>query len=109
HACGHPGAACAATACDHSRGRWRRCGQAAPHRLVGQAAARRRQGLSLMQSRWVDRDAKAAIDRYARAGVPAVLALRVYSTRLLGGDPKLVLHGGGNTSVKTRMRDLAGD
>ena len=29
------------------------------------------------------------------------LALRVYTTRLLGGDPGLVLHGGGNTSVKT--------
>ena len=62
-----------------------------------------------MQSRWVDRDAKAAVDRYAAAGVAPDLALRVYTTRLLGGDPALVLHGGGNTSVKTRMRDLAGD
>ena len=25
---------------------------------------------------------------------------RVYSSRLLGRDPELVLHGGGNTSVK---------
>ncbi len=32
--------------------------------------------------------------------------MRVYSTRLLGRDPKLVLHGGGNTSVKTTARDL---
>ena len=30
------------------------------------------------------------------------LALRVYTTRLLGGDPELVLHGGGNTSLKTQ-------
>ena len=37
------------------------------------------------------------------------LALRVYTTRLLGGDPKLVLHGGGNTSVKLRMPDLLGE
>ena len=59
-----------------------------------------------MQSRWVDRDAKAAVDRYAAAGISPELALRVYTTRLLGGDPKLVLHGGGNTSVKTRMPDL---
>src|SRR5262245_3338906 len=64
---------------------------------------------SSMQSRWVDRDAKAAVDRYQARGVASDLALRVYSTRLLGGDPKLVLHGGGNTSVKTRGRDLAGD
>jgi rhamnose utilization protein RhaD (predicted bifunctional aldolase and dehydrogenase)/NAD(P)-dependent dehydrogenase (short-subunit alcohol dehydrogenase family) len=62
-----------------------------------------------MQSRWVDRDAEAAVDRYQARGVAADLALRVYTTRLLGGDPKLVLHGGGNTSVKTRGRDLAGD
>ncbi len=37
------------------------------------------------------------------------MALRVYTTRLLGGDPKLVLHGGGNTSVKTTMQDMIGD
>jgi rhamnose utilization protein RhaD (predicted bifunctional aldolase and dehydrogenase)/NAD(P)-dependent dehydrogenase (short-subunit alcohol dehydrogenase family) len=62
-----------------------------------------------MQSRWVDRDAKAAVDRHAARGVSPELALRVYSTRLLGADPALVLHGGGNTSLKTRMRDLVGD
>jgi rhamnose utilization protein RhaD (predicted bifunctional aldolase and dehydrogenase)/NAD(P)-dependent dehydrogenase (short-subunit alcohol dehydrogenase family) len=62
-----------------------------------------------MRSRWVDRDAQAAVDHAAKAGVAADLALRAYSTRLLGGDPALVLHGGGNTSLKTRMRDLAGD
>jgi rhamnose utilization protein RhaD (predicted bifunctional aldolase and dehydrogenase)/NAD(P)-dependent dehydrogenase (short-subunit alcohol dehydrogenase family) len=62
-----------------------------------------------MQSRWVDRDARATVDRYAGKGVAADLALRIYTTRLLGSDPALVLHGGGNTSLKTRMRDLAGD
>ncbi len=62
-----------------------------------------------MQSRWNDRDAGEAVDRYAKAGVDRDLALRVYTTRLLGADPKLVLHGGGNTSVKTRMRDLNGE
>ena len=61
-----------------------------------------------MQSRWVDRDAKAAVDRYAAAGVSPDVALRIYTTRLLGGDPALVLHGGGNTSVKARMPDLLG-
>ncbi len=62
-----------------------------------------------MQSRWVDRDAQAAVDRYGHEDVPRDLALCVYATRLIGGDPRLVLHGGGNTSVKTRMADLAGD
>ena len=62
-----------------------------------------------MQSRWADRDAQAAVDRFAKAGIGRDLALRVYTTRLLGGDPKLVLHGGGNTSVKLRIADLVGD
>ena len=62
-----------------------------------------------MRSRFVDRDAKAAVDRYAAAGVSSELALRVYTTRLLGGDPALVLHGGGNTSIKLRMPDLVGE
>src|SRR5262245_54704007 len=62
-----------------------------------------------MKSRWSDTDAQAFVRRYAALGANEDLALRVYSTRLLGGDPKLVLHGGGNTSVKTRTRDLAAD
>src|SRR5436309_16045853 len=36
------------------------------------------------------------------------LAQRVYSSRLLGRDPSLVLHGGGNTSVKVVERSLLG-
>src|SRR5689334_2338840 len=62
-----------------------------------------------MKSAWVERDAQAAIDHYASAGIARDLALRVYTTRLLGRDPKLVLHGGGNTSVKTRVADLLGE
>src|SRR4029078_12424497 len=62
-----------------------------------------------MKSAWVDSDAKAALDHWAKAGVSAELALRVYSTRLLGREPKLLLHGGGNTSVKTRTNDLRGE
>src|SRR5436190_2579150 len=60
-----------------------------------------------MQSAWNDRDAEAAIARYEDLGRD--LALRVYTTRLLGKDPRLVLHGGGNTSVKTGVSDLNGD
>jgi rhamnose utilization protein RhaD (predicted bifunctional aldolase and dehydrogenase)/NAD(P)-dependent dehydrogenase (short-subunit alcohol dehydrogenase family) len=62
-----------------------------------------------MKSAWNERDAKAEVDRYAKAGVDANLALRIYSTRLLGRDPRLVLHGGGNTSLKMTARDLAGE
>jgi rhamnose utilization protein RhaD (predicted bifunctional aldolase and dehydrogenase)/NAD(P)-dependent dehydrogenase (short-subunit alcohol dehydrogenase family) len=60
-----------------------------------------------MQSAWNDNDADAAVAIYENLGRD--LALRVYTTRLLGQDPRLVLHGGGNTSVKTRIADLNGD
>jgi rhamnose utilization protein RhaD (predicted bifunctional aldolase and dehydrogenase)/NAD(P)-dependent dehydrogenase (short-subunit alcohol dehydrogenase family) len=62
-----------------------------------------------MRSAWVERDAKDAVDHYGKAGIDAELALRIYSTRLLGSAPKLVLHGGGNTSLKTTARDLFGE
>jgi rhamnose utilization protein RhaD (predicted bifunctional aldolase and dehydrogenase)/NAD(P)-dependent dehydrogenase (short-subunit alcohol dehydrogenase family) len=61
-----------------------------------------------MKSGWVDRDAEAMVAHGAEAGVERDLALRIYTTRLLGRDPKLVLHGGGNTSAKTRAHDLLG-
>ena len=71
---------------------------------MGQAGA-----WGAMKNLWSDKAAKAMVARYARAGIGRDLALRVYTSRLLGGDPRLVLHGGGNTSVKTRAVDLAGD
>jgi rhamnose utilization protein RhaD (predicted bifunctional aldolase and dehydrogenase)/NAD(P)-dependent dehydrogenase (short-subunit alcohol dehydrogenase family) len=62
-----------------------------------------------MRSVWSDVDADRMVDRYFAQGVGRDLALRVYTSRLLGGEPKLVLHGGGNTSVKTAMTDLLGE
>ncbi|MFN6192583.1 MAG: bifunctional aldolase/short-chain dehydrogenase [Planctomycetota bacterium] len=59
-----------------------------------------------MQSRWNDDEAQAFCDRYRAHG--EAVALRVYSSRLLGAEPALVLHGGGNTSVKTTARELLG-
>ena len=53
-----------------------------------------------MENKWNDSDAKAAIEKYN--DVAEDIALRVYTSRLIGADPSLVLHGGGNTSVKSR-------
>jgi rhamnose utilization protein RhaD (predicted bifunctional aldolase and dehydrogenase)/NAD(P)-dependent dehydrogenase (short-subunit alcohol dehydrogenase family) len=53
-----------------------------------------------MDSLWNDTEA---------AAFTGPLAERVYSSRLLGREHALVLHGGGNTSVKVRERDLFGD
>ncbi len=52
-----------------------------------------------MKNLWNDADA---------ARCESDLALRVYTSRLLGRDPSLVLHGGGNTSVKLTARNLLG-
>ena len=62
-----------------------------------------------MKSSWLDHEAQALVDRYARNNIARDLALRVYTTRLLGREPELVLHGGGNTSVKITMPDLLGE
>lgn len=69
-----------------------------------------------MESRWSDADAKAHVARYrerfeARYGAAfnEDIALRVYTSQLIGRDASLVLHGGGNTSVKTRMPDDLGE
>ncbi len=61
-----------------------------------------------MRSGWSDAEARATVARYGREGVSEDLALRVYTTRLLGAEPRLVLHGGGNTSVKSRVADVTG-
>jgi len=53
-----------------------------------------------MQSLWSDAEA---------AGFAGPLGPRVYTSRLLGRDRTLVLHGGGNTSVKLREKNLFGE
>ena len=60
-----------------------------------------------MHNRWSDEDAARAVARWGEWGDD--LALRTYTSQLLGGDPSLVLHGGGNTSVKRTVSDRFGD
>ncbi|MEA3415415.1 MAG: bifunctional aldolase/short-chain dehydrogenase [Thermodesulfobacteriota bacterium] len=54
-----------------------------------------------MKSLWNDNKAKNFSDD--------PLKLRVYTSRLLGREPGLVLHGGGNTSVKIAVTNHFGD
>ncbi len=61
-----------------------------------------------MKSRWSDAEFKSVVDGYVAKGVNRDLAIRTYTTRLLGCDPELVLHGGGNTSVKTVFTEMDG-
>ena len=60
-----------------------------------------------MENRWQDEEAEKAIRLYA--DVAEDVALRVYTSRLIGSDPALVLHGGGNTSVKSRTQNQLGE
>jgi rhamnose utilization protein RhaD (predicted bifunctional aldolase and dehydrogenase)/NAD(P)-dependent dehydrogenase (short-subunit alcohol dehydrogenase family) len=53
-----------------------------------------------VQNRWSDRDASA---------FSGPVSERVYTSRLLGEDPALVMHGGGNTSVKVTETDFFGE
>ncbi len=62
-----------------------------------------------MKNLWSDTHARTMAARYRRQGINKDLALRVYTSRLLGNEPRLVLHGGGNTSVKTVMTDVMGE
>jgi rhamnose utilization protein RhaD (predicted bifunctional aldolase and dehydrogenase)/NAD(P)-dependent dehydrogenase (short-subunit alcohol dehydrogenase family) len=62
-----------------------------------------------MRSAWNDQDADAAVQRWGTAKhANEDVALRVYTARLVGREPSLVLHGGGNTSVKTSLPDELG-
>ena len=60
-----------------------------------------------MQNRWNESQAKATIEQYK--DVLEDVALRVYTSRLIGADPRLVLHGGGNTSVKSVAKNAVGE
>ena len=61
-----------------------------------------------MKNDWSNLEAKRYIKKYKKLGYSEDVALRVYTTRLLGRNRELVLHGGGNTSVKTNIKDLDG-
>src|SRR3989449_10563940 len=61
-----------------------------------------------MRSRWSDEEAASFVARHgARWGEE--LALRTYTSRLLGAEDRLVLHGGGNTSVKGIFTNRLGE
>lgn len=58
-------------------------------------------GQKTMKSQWNEKE-------FTRCGEHP-LDQRVYTTRLIGGEPDLVLHGGGNTSVKTETKNVFGN
>ncbi len=61
-----------------------------------------------MENRWSEAEAAEFSARY-REQWGEDLALRTYSSRLIGAEEDLVLHGGGNTSVKTTAKNIFGE
>ena len=61
-----------------------------------------------MRSRWNEQGAREAVERLGE-GYDEAFALRLYTARLIGADSTLVLHGGGNVSLKGTHRTLLGD
>ena len=62
-----------------------------------------------MRSRFDPAELEALRASDAMRGVPTPLVDRIYTSRLIGQDPSLVLHGGGNTSVKGELTTLLGE
>ena len=59
-----------------------------------------------MKSLWNNKIALQYVSEYKKKNINKDLALRIYTTHLLGKNPKLVLHGGGNSSVKSIGKNL---
>ncbi|MGQ9694241.1 MAG: bifunctional aldolase/short-chain dehydrogenase [Thermodesulfobacteriota bacterium] len=59
-----------------------------------------------MKSLFDEKEAQEFVKTYQE--IPADLALCIFTSRLIGRDPSLVIHGGGNTSVKIREKDIWG-
>ncbi len=62
-----------------------------------------------LKSKWNDETAAQLVREAGPVEADQLVALRVYTSRLIGSDPDLVMHGGGNTSVKATRTDLWGN
>jgi len=63
----------------------------------------------MVQNKWNDDTAKEFVVAAGQDPANRELALRVYTSQLIGGDLNLVLHGGGNTSCKLERPDIFGN
>lgn len=63
----------------------------------------------MIANRWTEAEAGEFLSAAGPDPAAQALALRIYSARLIGREPDLVMHGGGNTSLKATARDVFGD
>lgn len=60
-----------------------------------------------MENIFNENAAKGFVENYP--DISYEFALRIYTSRLIGGEPGLVLHGGGNTSIKLKTKNIVGE
>ena len=63
----------------------------------------------MIANNYKKQDAENWISKATKNDADQQLALRVYTSRLIGQNPDLVMHGGGNTSVKVERENLFGE
>ena len=60
----------------------------------------------MIKNKYAPSEAKSYVEQVGKDVADQELALRVYTSRIIGQNPDLVMHGGGNTSVKVERKDL---
>ena len=63
----------------------------------------------MIKNNYKQKDAETWLSEASKNDADQQLALRVYTSRLIGQNPDLVMHGGGNTSVKVERKNLFGE
>ena len=63
----------------------------------------------MIDNKYSSKEAAKYVQEAGKDKADQELALRVYTSRLIGQNPDLVMHGGGNTSVKVERKDLFGN
>tara|TARA_E500000178_G_scaffold341094_1_gene384588 strand:+ start:720 stop:2753 length:2034 start_codon:yes stop_codon:yes gene_type:complete len=63
----------------------------------------------MIENKYVENDAAKWVLEAGENSADQELALRVYTSRIIGQNPDLVMHGGGNTSVKVKRNNLFGE
>ena len=62
----------------------------------------------MIKNNYKSSEAKSYVDQVGKDAADQELALRVYTSRIIGQNPDLVMHGGGNNYFKFERKDLFG-
>ena len=63
----------------------------------------------MFKNNWIEKNQRKIVDSLGLSDFDFDLGSRIYTSRLIGEDPNLVMHGGGNTSCKSSINDIYGN